>query len=538
MRRAFMIGIALLLSTVSSLSALAQPNPGMIARFDAGGLDLAEGVAVSSSGHIAVTGVASRSQGDDFVTALFDPNGELLWAQRIDEGAKDRGAGVGFDAAGNVYAVGTVRGSSDDVLLVKYSPTGDETWAVRFDKGTSETARALVMDPSGNVVVAGASFSANGGDGFVAKFAPDGRELWSRPANVYWLDEFFAVAVDGQGNIITSGRVADRGNFDAVVRKFSPSGDTMWTQYVKGPGNEEGRGVSVDGAGNVYLTGTLTRANEDGGLEKDLLIVKLDANGKQLWRRDVDLGDDDEGRGSATDSGGNVVVTGFTRIHGNKDPFVAKFDASGETLWMQTTPGIGIDGAGSIALTRDMKQIVVAGATQREGSDFDYLIISYDQGRPGASFSVLTQKPATGAAVAFEDTSVPDLAPLASRTWRFGDGAVSSETSPRHTYAKAGSYVVTLEVRDAWGNVATATKEVRIAAGADATPTTPSGSSGSGGPGSVPGALGESPERPGDGRGEPGEVPEKPRRGIPIHGAALGILALAAVAGAIRRRGA
>lgn len=512
-----MIALAAAVLLLFGGAAQAQPTPSMIARFDAGGLDLGEGVAVGVDGRVAVTGVGEVSSQKDFVTVLFDSSGTPVWSRRIDEGDEDRGGGVAIDAAGSVYAAGTVRGAGDDVLLVKYSPSGNETWSLRFDKGTSETARAVALDPAGNVVVAGSSFSANGGDGFVAKFSPDGQELWSRPVNLFWLDEFFAVDSDPQGNILAAGRVASEGNFNVIVRKFSPAGETLWTQYINGDGNEEGRGVAADAEGNVYVSGT---ASVPAGTEvsTDILVAKFSPAGDLAWKKTFDLdGGPDEGRAAVTDSGGNVLVTGFGRVNGNKDPFVLKIGADGSRIWVQATPGAGIDGAGSIATTPDGSLVVVAGATQREGADFDYLVIGYDQGRPSAAFSFAPERAPANANVTFEDASVPEHVPIVARLWSFGDGATSTDLNPLHQYAQAGAYLVRLTVRDAWGNADTAQREFRVLGptlpGAPEEPTT----SESGEP---------------DETTEPGEEPEEPDDGIPGPGllvllvGALGAIAL------------
>ncbi|WP_052773020.1 pre-peptidase C-terminal domain-containing protein [Luteimonas sp. FCS-9] len=53
--------------------------------------------------------------------------------------------------------------------------------------------------------------------------------------------------------------------------------------------------------------------------------------------------------------------------------------------------------------------------------------------------------------VAFTDTSTEGEDAIASHAWTFGDGASSTQASPVHTYAEAGSYTVTLTVTDTEG---------------------------------------------------------------------------------------
>lgn len=77
---------------------------------------------------------------------------------------------------------------------------------------------------------------------------------------------------------------------------------------------------------------------------------------------------------------------------------------------------------------------------------------------PQAEFSF----EADGLSVAFTDASTDSNGDLASWSWDFGDGNASSEQSPVHTYAEAGTYNVTLTATDEAGQSHSITKEVTV----------------------------------------------------------------------------
>jgi len=76
-----------------------------------------------------------------------------------------------------------------------------------------------------------------------------------------------------------------------------------------------------------------------------------------------------------------------------------------------------------------------------------------------AQFSVQKQEICVGESILFNNLSIQGNDPIVSTNWSFGDGTISSEVNPSHAYTFAGSFTVTLTVRDAQNN---ADDEVKI----------------------------------------------------------------------------
>jgi PKD repeat protein len=75
---------------------------------------------------------------------------------------------------------------------------------------------------------------------------------------------------------------------------------------------------------------------------------------------------------------------------------------------------------------------------------------------PEASFTYDPAGPVSGAEVRFTDASSDVDGTVVGWVWSFGDGGIVSERSPRHVYAAAGSYEVTLVATDDDGTTDTA----------------------------------------------------------------------------------
>lgn len=77
---------------------------------------------------------------------------------------------------------------------------------------------------------------------------------------------------------------------------------------------------------------------------------------------------------------------------------------------------------------------------------------------PVANFSYS----ANDTVVTFTDTSTDSDGTIATRAWTFGDGTTSTVTNPAKTYAKAGTYSVSLQVTDNGGATNTKTQSITV----------------------------------------------------------------------------
>lgn len=81
---------------------------------------------------------------------------------------------------------------------------------------------------------------------------------------------------------------------------------------------------------------------------------------------------------------------------------------------------------------------------------------------PKVDFTYSPADPTLYDTVDFNDTSTDSDGEIASWHWKFGDGNESTDQNPRHRYANAGKYVVTLTVADDLGATTVASKVVSV----------------------------------------------------------------------------
>ena len=166
-----------------------------------------------------------------------------------------------------------------------------------------------------------------------------------------------------------SGPLTSAGGYDIFVAKYSSSGTTLWSKRIGSATNGDyGFGIAVDGNGDVLVTGFFSGTVDFGGgpltsFGYDMFVVKYSgSNGTYLWAKNFTSAGDDIGYGIATDSSGNVFVTGafvsginfgggMLLSAGSYDIFLVKLAGSnGAHLWSKRFGGASVDSASSVVV--------------------------------------------------------------------------------------------------------------------------------------------------------------------------------------------
>jgi len=255
--------------------------------------------------------------------------------------------GVG---AGTTIVDGTVQVGD---LVAGASTTPLDTITLRQDRTKAFNQGALIWETlaAGTAGTVWASIREDGAPGF---------------SN----DTAYAVATDASGNIFIAGKSdgvlpgltggldgTGRGLPDPFVAKYSASGDLLWIRSILTLRSALGTtdsayGVATDSMGNVYVTGdtvdTLPGEVQAGG--RDAFIAKFDGNGNRLWAHLLGSPQTDTARAIAVDGNGNAYIVGAAvgrlplQPAGVGQLFIAKFDTNGIRQWIHQW-GSGGDGA-------------------------------------------------------------------------------------------------------------------------------------------------------------------------------------------------
>jgi hypothetical protein len=380
----------------------------------------ATAVAVDSAGNILVVGTyhgqidfGSKPQtsagGKDIFLAKLSPDSDFRWSKPVGDAQNQYATGVAADGSDNVVVLGHFEGYADfgggpvmsaglnDIVVAKLSSEGNPTWTKRFGSPTDERSYALAVDPSNNVLIAGLSSGdmdfggpALMGAGMVfAKLDASGGHVWSRrfSADSTGLLEPVHIAADPSGGLVFTGSFG--GNVyidditestgpedrDLLIVKLDPTGMPLWSQAFGDENLQYGKSVAVDGEGNVFAAVDLFGSVDVGGQtitsagSSDVVLVKLDPSGKDLWGKRFGDASAQTVSGVAIDGSGNILLTGSFKgtidfgggpleSAGADDIFIVKLDPTGAHRWSKRFGGAAAQSATAVAADRSEYPIV------------------------------------------------------------------------------------------------------------------------------------------------------------------------------------
>jgi hypothetical protein len=365
-------------------------------------------------------GVKKSAGKSDAFVAKFGPDGKLAWAHTFGAAREDSANAIAVRGDKIVVAgtfldeikVGTFTkksGGSDDLFIAAFDKDGNTDWLWTGGGIDSDGVNTIAAIPDGGWVIGGSftdslditagakavSMKSKGGtDAILIKLAAGGDTEWVKQYGGSYDDSVMHIAVDANSNIYVQGRFKDKANWggqelkagggsdnDVVLAKYDVNGDHVWSQRFGNAFNEVAGGVAVDPAGNVTIAGSfenkgsISFGDKDDHIslgEADVYVARFGADGKLQWAKTYGGERIDVAYDVAVDKTGNALVTGWfegtvdfgkggtiSTKNLNKDVFVLKVNAKGETVWVKTFGdkdhdqgrAIAVDDQGNVYLT-------------------------------------------------------------------------------------------------------------------------------------------------------------------------------------------
>ncbi|RKT78480.1 PKD repeat protein [Terracoccus luteus] len=416
------------------------------------------------------------------LVASQGPSGMALYVDGNLKGTNPQNTQQAYDGYWRVGGDTTWGGNSSnyfegaiDEVAVYSSVLSDATVKAHFAAGGGQLPNqlptaAFTPDVSGRDVVFDGSGSADP-DGSIASYAWDfGDGVTSteaKPTHRY--------TVSGK-QTITLTVTDDRGGKATVTHDI----DLNLAPQAKLTSQVSNLVVAFDGSGSSDTDGSVASYAWDFGDGQTSTEQKPSHTYPAAGSYDVTLVvKDDKGLASAAATGSVTVAPNKAPVAAfaaSVDNLVAAFDGSGSSDTDGSVASYAWDfGDGQTSTEQKPTHTYAA-----RGSYTVTLVVTDNQGLASAAVTKSISASPNAAPVASFSADVKNLVvgfdasassdadgSVASYAWDFGDGETSTEQKPSHSYARSGSYTVTLTVKDDRGLTSTVTsKSVTVAANA------------------------------------------------------------------------
>jgi hypothetical protein len=352
-----------------------------------------------------MVGGYTHSFGGGFHDCLFirlDENGDTLWT-RIQ--GSPNGAELVYDFSktpdGGYVAVGSHNYPFylSQFYLLKIDANGDSVWSGLYGHGDyAEIGYGVeALDDGGYIFTGSASRTVGGTQAAVVKIDTAGNIEWDVYYGLNETDVGYSVVATDDGCYIVAGSSSgfvSPGNRDLLLMKVDANGDTLWLKNYGGEQDDRAYKVIQTADGGVIAVGY--SISFGGGYTKDWYIVRADSAGDTLWTRAYGNPYEDVALDvkELPDNGGFVVAGSMH--DGQWDACVLKLDVNGDSIWAFTVGGPGYEVAYGIELTDDGGYIICGQTDSYGQGGYDFYIVKLSPDFTGTGedgYSVLPDNP-------------------------------------------------------------------------------------------------------------------------------------------------
>ena len=166
------------------------------------------------------------------------------------------------------------------------------------------------------------------------------------------------------------------GKRDILLLKVDGNGIEQWRRIYGEPGNDAALYIESTADDGFVVAGGTEGANEDS----QILVMKIDSDGREKWRRTVGEPDkDDVNHGLALLPDGRIVVTGYSKSWDarDNDVLLALLSPAGEIERIDMIGGAD-DDRPITSKVDSQGHVWIAGYTKSAGAGgWDVLVVSY-----------------------------------------------------------------------------------------------------------------------------------------------------------------
>ena len=209
---------------------------------------------------------------------------------------------------------------------------------------------------------------------------PELETIWEKAYGGSDKDKANAVIALKDGTLLVAGssKSYGKGRGDMLIARVQKDGKVSYRSSYGGKQEDSANALTATSDGNFIAVGYSKTYSKNQ--DKDVFVVKFDDKGKKLWQKHYGGDRDDEAYSVVGTNNGGAIIVGYTESYGKgyKDVYIIYIDKDGKEIWSKAIGGKDDDFAKSISLTHD--GFYVAGATRSFGAGgFDFYLLKFDK---------------------------------------------------------------------------------------------------------------------------------------------------------------
>lgn len=234
--------------------------------------------------------------------------------------------------------------------LVRTDYEGNILWEKKYGGTVDAIFNSIIQAGEDEYVILGeiaASYLRDESDVYLVKVDGKGNEIWSRTFGGRGMDLGKMVQQTADGGFILVGDQADEYPTENLFKskiyliKTDADGNEIWSQTYGEEILYIGWGVVQTPDGDYILTGWEAKTLDD----RDVILIKTDSEGNEIWSRTWDPGERDGGFDLILSSDGHIIVACIQSMgSGTPSARLIKIDLNGNEIWNKR---IGEEGIGN-----------------------------------------------------------------------------------------------------------------------------------------------------------------------------------------------
>lgn len=245
-------------------------------------------------------------------------------------------------------------------LLAYGSP--DTLWTRTYGGSANEVAYAICETYNGGFIIAGltSTFGSGPQDIYIVKIDNNGDTVWTRTIGGISFEAAHGVCETSDSCYVIAGYTESfgAGGKDVYLLKLDAEGTELWNKIYGGPQQDCSYSVCETQDGGLVVVGY--RDGPSGWVKGDLWILKTDLSGDTVWTKTYGGAGQDYGVSIKETSDNGFIIAGINSFQsaGGKDVWLVKTDANGDTAWTRTYGGALEDVGYGVHMTSDNGYIV------------------------------------------------------------------------------------------------------------------------------------------------------------------------------------